>query len=92
MPSLFVASDLDSTPVLRLATADQDSALRVLQRLRNSPYRSLRRITCDCRQGVVTLSGRVDSFFLKQMAQAFAQGVPGVDGVVNHLQVVPPGE
>ena len=37
--------------------------------LHNSPYRALRRVSCECKHGVLFLSGRLFSFHETQMAQ-----------------------
>ena len=48
----------------------------------------LRRVSCDVCQGVVTLSGRVPSFYLKQLAQTIVLGlVSGAWVIDNPLEV-----
>lgn len=47
--------------------------LEIAAELKRSPYYSLRRITCEFRNGVLTIQGRVPSYFLKQLALALAQ-------------------
>ena len=37
--------------------------------LRNTPYPSLGKLDCRFRNGILTLHGHVESFFLKQVAQ-----------------------
>jgi hypothetical protein len=37
--------------------------------LRRSSYHAVHHLVCDCDGGVITLRGRVPSFFLKQVAQ-----------------------
>jgi osmotically-inducible protein OsmY len=59
----------------------------VAGRLEASPYRALRRIASDFHEGVVTLRGQVRSFHMKQMAQEEAAHVPGVEAIVNRLEV-----
>lgn len=60
-------------------------------RLGSSPYAPLRGVTCDFREGVLTLRGRVSSFYLKQLAQTLVAKVPGVEMVVNNVEVSGPG-
>lgn len=55
--------------------------------LRNSPYRALRGISCECEQGVVFLRGRLPSFYHKQLAQEAVGRVPGVSQVINEIHV-----
>jgi len=58
-----------------------------LQRLRESPYGAVRRLTCDFADGVLTLRGNVASFFHKQVAQQSVAGLEGVDQVNNQIEV-----
>ena len=59
----------------------------VAGRLEASPYRALRGISSDFHEGVVTLWGRVHSFYMKQMAQEEAARIAGVEAIANHLEV-----
>lgn len=61
------------------------SALR--DAFRASPYVGLRRVECDDHEGVLTLRGRVPTFFLKQMAQALAMKAKGVEVLANRIEV-----
>jgi osmotically-inducible protein OsmY len=63
---------------------------RVQRQLIQSPYLAVRRVSVEERQGVLTLSGRVSNFYLKQMAQAAAATVEGVTSIVNRIDVVEP--
>lgn len=52
-------------------------------------------VTCEFHDGVVTLDGRVRSFYLKQVAQTIVGKLERVEQVVNNLVVsspVPPPE
>jgi osmotically-inducible protein OsmY len=60
---------------------------RVDRALQTSGYADLRRLRCESADGVITLRGRVQSFFLKQMAQTVVARVEGVTGINNSLQV-----
>jgi osmotically-inducible protein OsmY len=55
--------------------------------LRRSAYCELREVSCDFSGGVLTLTGRVPSYHLKQLAQAAVADVPGVIAVDNHVEV-----
>jgi osmotically-inducible protein OsmY len=55
--------------------------------LNNSHYMELRRLACDFHDGVLTLHGRVSSFYLKQVAQTVVKQIVGVRKVVNDLDV-----
>jgi osmotically-inducible protein OsmY len=55
--------------------------------LRASGYPDLFGLSCECHDGVITLAGRVGSYFLKQIAQTAAGRVPGVMRVDNQVHV-----
>jgi len=56
--------------------------------LRRSSYFAIRGIDCEYDNGVLTLRGRLPSFFLKQMAQcAVSPQLRGVAIVDNQLEV-----
>jgi osmotically-inducible protein OsmY len=74
---------LTPPPVRRVDSTD------VAERaLRSSPYLALRNVTCDCRDGVLTLRGCLPTYYLKQVAQAVVARLEGVRQVVNEIQVV----
>lgn len=76
--------DLDEIHRERLdREIEQDAA----HRLRHSGYAVLTGVTCQCNQGVLTLSGTMPSFYLKQMAQEIARRLVNVDRVVNRIKV-----
>jgi osmotically-inducible protein OsmY len=58
-----------------------------MERLRGSPYKAMRRVSCECKHGVLFLRGRLFSFHEKQVAQEVVAGVSGVTRVVNEIQV-----
>ena len=58
-----------------------------MDRLRDSPYRALRKVSCECRHGVLFLRGRLFSFHETQMAQETVAGIDGVTQVVNEVEV-----
>ncbi len=58
--------------------------------MRQAPYNELGRVTCTLRHGVLTLHGRVSSYYLKQIAQRIAlDRVEGRANVINELEVDP---
>jgi osmotically-inducible protein OsmY len=58
-----------------------------IERLRVSPYKAMRRVSCECKHGVLFLRGRLFSFHEKQVAQEVVAGISGVTQVVNEIQV-----
>jgi len=67
---------------LAVCTAEQiESALR------RTPQLVARSVEWRLEQGTLVLSGRVTSFYQKQLAQTVARHVPGVRRVLNNLEV-----
>jgi osmotically-inducible protein OsmY len=56
-------------------------------RLRRSAYLALRPLSCEFRAGVLTLRGRLPSYYLKQVAQAAVATVEGVERIDNQIEV-----
>jgi osmotically-inducible protein OsmY len=66
-----------------------DERLRenALSFLKSSGYRSLWELQCEVLDGIVTLSGMVSSFYLKQVAQALVLRMDAVKGIQNRIWV-----
>jgi hypothetical protein len=64
--------------------------LEIRQRLSGSGYLALRDVSVIARDGVITLAGRLQSQFLKQVAQEIASSAEGVREVVNRIEVDSP--
>lgn len=64
---------------------DIEEAARI--RLQHSPYRALRRVTCDFLDGTLTLRGSVPTFHYKQLAQVSILGLLGVKRIINEIDV-----
>ncbi|MDH3717390.1 MAG: BON domain-containing protein [Planctomycetota bacterium] len=64
----------------------------VQRELRESPYLSMRRITCDYHEGVLTLRGNAPTYYVKQLAQTIALRTKGVDEVANRINVASPND
>jgi osmotically-inducible protein OsmY len=56
-------------------------------RLRKSDYHELHLISCAFHEGVLTLRGRVSTFYLKQVAQTLIASLEGVERINNRLEV-----
>jgi osmotically-inducible protein OsmY len=69
----------DTTPIV------EDRARKQLQ---GQPYRALKHVSCEYRDGALVLRGRLPSYFLKQMAQTAVARLPGVERIHNHIEVV----
>ena len=57
-------------------------------RLRSSSYQALKQIDCGYREGVLTLRGRVSSYYHKQLALALVCGIDGVQRIDDRIEVV----
>ena len=79
----FVVSG--SHPVRGVA---RDVADDIQRAIRTSGYAALYRLDVDFQAGVATLRGRVPSWYLRQMAQMLVRRVPGVEQLVDCLEVV----
>lgn len=81
----FPCEEIDSSDATQRDRAVATQARAALQR---SNYACLRRVSCDVCQGVVTLSGRVPSFYLKQLAQTIVLRLASDIWVIdNQLEV-----
>lgn len=78
------ASAQDLTP----SPEDQDLAKRVEHAMHASSYWDLHVVRISVRTQVVCLSGRVCSYYLKQIAQETALTVAGTHRIRNDLSVV----
>lgn len=56
--------------------------------LRSNAYLALKNISCEFKQGVLTLRGCLPSYYLKQIAQAAVARVEGVERIENQIEVV----
>jgi osmotically-inducible protein OsmY len=57
-------------------------------RLRNNSYLALKNVSCEHREGVLTLRGCLPTYYLKQMAQATVARLAGVQRIVNEIEVI----
>jgi osmotically-inducible protein OsmY len=60
---------------------------RVVQALRQSTHPALRRLLVEETEKAVVISGRVNSYYLKQLAQETVMPVRGCRDVVNQVLV-----
>ena len=86
MTQLYPKSDTQPVPGLRPAS---DKICQIAAaRLHNSPYAALRTVECQYRDGVLVLRGRLQTYYLKQMAQAMMTELDGVMEIANSIEVV----
>ncbi|MBI3866105.1 MAG: BON domain-containing protein [Planctomycetia bacterium] len=85
------AGELDVQDRKRLAATrafDSVSVESVGRALCATGYPALRDIQIEVERGIVVLWGRVPTYHQKQVAQVTAQGVAGVRGIANGIEVV----
>src|SRR5690349_11610121 len=64
-----------------LTLANAQLLARVDQALRATGYLSLRELKCTVGEGLVTLRGRLPSYYMKQVAHVAVRAVPGVGDI-----------
>ena len=60
---------------------------RIDSAIRANPYVLRRHVFLESEQGTITLRGRVDSYFQKQMVQEVLRGIDGIAAISNELEV-----
>lgn len=88
---MIASNSLLTAPCLRSLPSPNrppDLARSVQRQFQQSGYLALRQIACEYTEGVVTLSGRLPSHHLKQIAQAIAMKAVGGRDVVNQIDVI----
>ncbi len=56
-------------------------------RLQQSPYAALHTLTCHYHEGMLTLRGRLPTFYTKQVAFAEVLKVEGVEMIMDRIEV-----
>lgn len=81
-------SGLESPRPRNQESVDREAVAQAAAELRRSSYIDLRRVVCEFRDGALTLSGYVSSYYQKQIAQTLVQfRLQGVE-VRNELEVL----
>ncbi len=57
------------------------------RRLVESPYFALRTLRCDYREGVLTVHGRVPTFYARQVALQTLRKMDAVEELVDRIEV-----
>ena len=76
------------TPAVESRTTDERIADEARRRLCSSSHFHLREMTCDSNCRVLSISGRVPSYYLKQVIQSLLMGIDDVEQLVNDVDVV----
>jgi osmotically-inducible protein OsmY len=76
-----------------MATAEASAAggaERAESSLRRNGYMALQNIACEYRDGVLTLTGCLPTYYLKQLARESVARLAGVERVEDRIEVVSP--
>lgn len=74
-------------PIQKIDSASQDLQQRVALHLQNRQLALGGRLRIEAKHGTVTLSGRVRTFYQRQIIYAAARKVAGVIRVIDQLEV-----
>jgi len=77
---------------LGISNEKQVVQAEALSQLQESGYHELHFVSCDFHEGVLTLRGRVSSFYLKQVAQEMIRRLDSAEEINNRLEVVIEGD
>jgi osmotically-inducible protein OsmY len=80
--------DVPSLPMLQHTTSPVAVCERAESELRRNAYVALKNISCEYRDGVLTLHGCLPTYYMKQLAQEAVARVEGVARVENRIEVV----
>ena len=67
--------------------ADEHAATRARAELRSSSYPELRGLDCSFAAGVLTVRGRLPSFYLKQIVWSLVGELSGISEFVDRIDV-----
>lgn len=56
--------------------------------LRCNSYLALKNVSCEYREGVLTLRGCLPTYYLKQLAQTAVARLDGVERINNEIEVI----
>ncbi len=68
--------------------AESSAAYQLRQSLGELGYQQLQKVECSLAGDEMVLTGQLDSFYLKQVAQSVAINIPGIQRVRNEIRVV----
>ena len=86
-PAAVASSTVAAAPPVLAPPVVSPIVQAVERRLRESSYYYLRSIRCAFESGVITVRGRVPTFYLKQTVQAIVEKIDGVEQVINLVEV-----
>ena len=75
-------------PLLTKCGSESHCVMKMAEdRLRTSPYRAIRNVSCECRRKTLYLKGQLPSYYLKQLAQEVVLRLNGAAQLVNEIEV-----
>ncbi len=80
-------SSIASAYIFPSASADAELQRRVMAYLATRNFHSFRRLTVRAERGVVSLTGRLGSYYERQVAIQSARRVAGVTRILDHIAV-----
>lgn len=80
---MIAASETTVPSIPEKTLADQ-----VILCIHRKGYPQLQAVSCESEGDSILLSGEIDSFYMKQLAQEVATRTPGVRFVKNDIQVI----
>jgi osmotically-inducible protein OsmY len=94
LPTIFSTGDsfMQAARETISEAADHDLERRVVNYLAERHVPGLRHLEVEAQNGIVTLRGRVQSFYEKQLCQAICRRVAGVVRYVDDVDVVYSGK
>lgn len=74
---------------MNMSANDEDESVvaAARSRLGSTGYACVAQVMCRFDDGTLVLTGRVSSYYLKQIAQAAVMSIDGVERVVNDIEV-----
>ena len=83
---------LDDSAKSRVSSPSEKEMVeaKARSRLRRSYHEQVQRVFCEFHEGVLTLRGRVSSYYLKQIVQTLVLEMDGVVELNNRVEVIRP--
>jgi hypothetical protein len=72
------------------SVADEHAAMRARAQLQNSSYPELRGLDCSFAEGVLTVHGRLPSFYLKQVVWSLVAQLAEIEEVADGIEIIDP--
>jgi osmotically-inducible protein OsmY len=74
-------------PTSTMGVEEAELLQKVWTAIRGLGYTKLRKLQCNCKCRTITLGGVTDCYYMKQLAYSAASKVPGVESVIDEIEV-----